>query len=42
MAVLKATFGNGEIATIICDEIEVDDKIQNLLDDGAVFAGVTE
>jgi len=42
MATLKATFGNGKIITIVCDEIEVDDKIQTLLDDGAVFVGVIE
>jgi hypothetical protein len=42
MATLKATFGNGEITTIVCDETEIDDKIQTLLDDGAVFVGVTE
>jgi hypothetical protein len=42
MATLKATFGNGKITTIVCDETEIDDKIQTLLDDGAVFVGVIE
>jgi hypothetical protein len=42
MAVLKANFGNGEITTIVCDEIEVEDKLESLFDDGAVAVSVTE
>ena len=42
MAVLKANFGYGEITTIVCDEIEIEEKLESLYDNGAIVVTVTE
>ena len=42
MAVLKANFGYGEITTIVCDEIEIEEKLESLYDNGAITVSVTE
>ena len=42
MAVLKANFGHGEITTIVCDEIEVESKLESLYDDGAISVSVID
>jgi hypothetical protein len=42
MAILKANFGHGEITTIVCEEIEIENKLESLYEDGAIAVTVTE
>jgi hypothetical protein len=42
MAVLKANFGYGEITVIVCEEIEIESKLESLYEDGAIAVTVTE